>query len=226
MSIPISGQSFTFQDAAAAIKSHIPVYQYKSTPIDHEPVGKEEYKPGQPRQYVKRTLSYLLVPLIAVAILGTNDASLYFPPLPTSSSWPAMRTARFSFYETVVALSQIMLSGTVTIHSSDIQPNPKDRRTLYFSESLQTNLLDQIFIRFPLLYASITRAPENEHCCSYCQSFFCSWPAAIWQAGFCEPCLSWQRYRLSNADFSVLFRICSTLSAFSSCDPARSDFLQ
>ena len=54
-----------------------------------------------------------------------------------------------------------MVSGTVAIHRADILPSPKDGRTLYFSERLQTGLFDEINNRFPQLYAGITRWIEE-----------------------------------------------------------------
>ena len=80
----MSGQSFTFVDAISAIRARFPAFQFSNNPIHSQPVGKEQTAPGRPRQYVRRTLSYLLVPLIAVAILGEDEARHYFPPLPTT----------------------------------------------------------------------------------------------------------------------------------------------
>ena len=159
----MSGQSFTFVDAISAIRARFPAFQFSNNPIHSQPVGKEQTTPGRPRQYVRRTLSYLLVPLIAVAILGEDEARHYFPPLPTTGrgASPATRTAQFTFTEAVLALRQIMVSGTVAIHRADILPSPKDGRTLYFSERLQTGLFDEINNRFPQLYAGITRWIEE-----------------------------------------------------------------
>jgi hypothetical protein len=64
----------TLLDLETIILRTVPPFQRYPTAIEAEPVGKVHLG-----QYVRRTLSFLLVPLITAAIVGTQKASKYSP---------------------------------------------------------------------------------------------------------------------------------------------------
>ena len=97
-----------------------------------------------------RTLSWLLVPLLAVAVLGNDGAQSYFPPI-----LPSLPGAQFTPFEVVAALRIVLHQNPGLMTENDIQPDPRDGCSLYFRESLQTALLDHILALSPRLYAWI-----------------------------------------------------------------------
>jgi hypothetical protein len=155
------------ENAIGTILNAAPPFRKYHIPIEHEPVGKEKDS-----QYVERTLSYLLVPVIAVSLLGTVDAIQFFPALPiTGASAHSLmtRSAQFSFHEIVHAVRTLLLTS-VPILLSDIMHDPREAATgsLYFSERLQNRLLDGILHLYPQLYQSIrqwlhTRYEQEKH---------------------------------------------------------------
>ena len=95
-----------------------------------------------------RNLSWFLVPLLAVAVLGNDEAQSYFPPI-----LPSLPGAQFTPFEVVAALRIVLHQNPGLMTENDIQPDPRDGSSLYFRESLQTALLDHILALSPQLYA-------------------------------------------------------------------------
>jgi hypothetical protein len=145
------------RNAIRAISNRTPRFRKSESRIETEPVGKELVTPGQPTRYVKRTLSFLVVPLIAAALLGTDEAKHYFPPLPTTghNAQASTATARFTFIEAVLGFQTVLSSGTIAISANDILPHHRNG-TLYFSPRLQNAVLDGVSNQFPQLYMHIS----------------------------------------------------------------------
>jgi len=143
-----TGQRFTKEDAARIIRSR--QYRRSTTRIDTEPTGTV-----RGTEYVRRTLSWLMVPLLAVAILGSDTAVSYFPMLPLS-----IREAQFTYQQAVHGI-RLQLDADTEILESDIMTDPRTNSTLYFSERLQTAVLDGLLNRLPSLYIAINEWIEN-----------------------------------------------------------------
>ena len=124
----------TVSDLETIILTAVPPFQRYATGIEAEPVGKV-----QRGQYVRRTLSFLLVPMMTAAILGTHNASKYFPKLPTM------------FDELVGAIRTVLRSG-IAIYQDDVTTHPHNRATLYFSSRLQDAVLEGLNVQFMTLY--------------------------------------------------------------------------
>jgi len=128
------GPPFTTEDARRVIQGRTPRFGFSPSQIHTASVGKEDAG-----RYRMRTLSWLMVPLLAVAVLGNDGAQLYFPPI-----LPSLPGAQFSPFEVVAALRVVLQQNPGLMTENDIQPDPRDGSSLYFSESLQTALLDRI----------------------------------------------------------------------------------
>ena len=89
----------------------------------------------------------MMVPLIAFAILGSEEAQYYFSPLPATGvgAPPGTARAQFKFTDVAAALRLLMLNGSVQIHQNDIGSHPWGADEVYFSERLQTACLDALF---------------------------------------------------------------------------------
>ena len=133
---------FTSRDAARAIFSNR--FRRSTVRIDTEPTGRV-----QGRDFVRRTLSWFMVPLMAVAILGSDHAVQYFPMLPLS-----IRGAQFSYQQAVLGI-RLELESHTEMFAGDIMTDPRGEETLYFSQRLQTAVLDGLSIRMPSLYMAI-----------------------------------------------------------------------
>ena len=142
----------SIENAISRILQASPPFRKCVVRIEDAPVGKE-----QDGQYVERPISYLMVPVIAVSILGLVDADRYFPRLPITGALAnshVTRGAQFSFDQFVVAV-RTLLGTTVPIQLSDIMRDPRGTGGLYFSERLQNGLLDGILHQYPQLYQSV-----------------------------------------------------------------------
>ena len=64
----------SIENAISTILQASPPFRKSLVRIEDAPVGKE-----QDGQYVERPVSHLMVPVIAVSILGSIDADRYFP---------------------------------------------------------------------------------------------------------------------------------------------------
>ena len=133
---------FTPRDAARTISSNR--FRRSTVRIDTEPTGRV-----QGRDFVRRTLSWFMVPLMAVAILGSDHAVQYFPMLPLS-----IRGAQFSYQQAVLGI-RLELESHTEMFAGDIMTDPRGEETLYFSQRLQTAVLDGLSIRMPSLYMAI-----------------------------------------------------------------------
>ena len=124
----------TLLDLETIILRTVPPFQRYPTAIEAEPVGKVHLG-----QYVRRTLSFLLVPLITAAIIGTQKASKYFPKLPI-------------MFDELVCAIRIVLRSDITIYRDDVTVHPSNHTTLYFSSRLQDAVLEGLSAQFMPLY--------------------------------------------------------------------------
>ena len=139
------GPHFTTEDARRVIHGRTPRFRFSPSAIHTASVGKEDGG-----RYKMRTLSWFLVPLLAVTVLGMDGAQQYFPPI-----LPSLPGAQFSTFEVVAALRVVLQQNPGLMTENDIQPDPRDGSSLYFRETLQTALLDGILALSPQLYAWI-----------------------------------------------------------------------
>jgi hypothetical protein len=126
-------------DLETIILGTAPPFQRYATAIETEPVGKDLCG-----QYVRRTLSYLLVPIMTVAILGADNASKYFPRLLT-------------MFDNLVNAIQAELRSGIAIYRYDVAVHPFNCATLYFSSRLQDAVLNGLYMHNMPLYGQLQR---------------------------------------------------------------------
>ncbi len=100
---------------------------------------------------VIRTLSWILVPLIARAILGESGA--FFPAFPVDGCGRVY----FAFTEAVNVVRKLLLvfDQRLKMEQCDITTSPKDKKSLYFSARLQDAVLRAMQKDLPKLFGSL-----------------------------------------------------------------------
>ena len=129
----------TVTDLETIILGTVPPFQRYATAIETEPVGKNLCG-----QYVRRTLSYVLVPIMTVAILGADNASNYFPRL-------------LAMFDNLVNAIRAELRSGIAIYRYDVAVHPFNRATLYFSSRLQEAVLNGLYMHNMPLYGQLQR---------------------------------------------------------------------
>jgi hypothetical protein len=116
--------------------------------VEQEKVGKLDTS----GTLVIRTLSWILVPLIASAILGESGA--FFPAFPVDDGCGGVH---FAFTEAVNAVRKLLLvfDQRLKMERCDITTSPKDNKSLYFSARLQDAVLRAIQEDLPKLFESL-----------------------------------------------------------------------
>jgi hypothetical protein len=96
-------------------------------------------------------MSYFVVPLMSLAILGIDDSKRFFPEISMADFG-----AGFLMTEAVDAVQTILRSGAggAAIKPEDIQSHPRNG-TLYFSVRLQNAVFNEIETKFSQLHESI-----------------------------------------------------------------------
>jgi hypothetical protein len=141
-----AGTGITVEDARNAILSRPSPFMLHNCSVEQERVGKE----GGSGNLVLRTLSWIMVPLIASAILGAEASAAYFPAFPVDGSGGA----GFAFSQAVLAV-RTLLNGGLGMERDDIVVNPKDKQTLYFSPRLQDAVLSAMQAAYSELFTSL-----------------------------------------------------------------------
>jgi hypothetical protein len=143
-----AGTCPTLQGARQAILTRDPPFLPSNVRLDTEKAGRVI----ESGKLVPRTLSYFLVPVMSLAILGIDDSMRFFPELSMADFG-----AGFLMTDAVDAVHTILRSGAgeAAIKPEDIQSNPRGNGKLYFSERLQTAVLNEIETKFSQLHESI-----------------------------------------------------------------------
>jgi hypothetical protein len=144
------GTGITVEDARNAILNRTSPFGLHDRSVEQELVGKEDGS----GQLTLRTLSWIMVPLIARAILGAEASEAFFPAFPADGSGGA----GFAFSQAVHTVRSL-LDGRLGIgmERDDIVVNPKDKQTLYFSQRLQDAVLNAMRADFSELVESLER---------------------------------------------------------------------
>jgi hypothetical protein len=143
-----AGTGFSVEDARIAILNHSPQFELHKLTVEQEKVGKLDTS----GTLVIRTLSWILVPLIASAILGESGA--FFPAFPVDDGCGGVH---FAFTEAVNAVRKLLLvfDQRLKMERCDITTSPKDNKSLYFSARLQDAVLRAIQEDLPKLFESL-----------------------------------------------------------------------
>ena len=144
------GTGITVEDARNAILSRTSPFGLHDRSVEQERVGKEDGS----GKLTMRTLSWIMVPLIATAILGAEASAAFFPAFPADESG----RAGFAFSKAVQAVRTLLDRRLgIEMELDDILVNPKDNRTLYFSQRLQNAVLNAMRAGFSELSESLQR---------------------------------------------------------------------
>ena len=144
------GTGITVAEARDAILSRTSPFGLHDRSVEQERVGKEDGS----GKLTMRTHSWIMVPLIATAILGAEASAAFFPAFPADESG----RAGFAFSKAVQAVRTLLDRRLgIEMERDDIVVNPKDNRTLYFSQRLQNAVLNAMRAGFSELFESLQR---------------------------------------------------------------------
>jgi hypothetical protein len=148
-----AGTGFTVEGARIAILNHSPQFKLHELTVEQEKVGMLDTA----GILVVRTLSWILVPLIASAILG--ESSAFFPAFPVDGCGGL----DFAFTEAVNAVRTLLdrRDRRLKMELRDIMTSPKDKKSLYFSVRLQNAVLLAMQEDLPKLSKSLERWIET-----------------------------------------------------------------
>ena len=134
-------------DLGRLIVQHLPRFTYYPYAIEAELFGKWHLG-----NYIRRSHSFLLVPLMTVAILGPSWAMCYFPKLSNTVHSRAQGQVQFTFEEIARAIRFVLDLGSIPIYGDDVVAHPHNHTTMYFSNRLQEAVLEGLLTHAQPLY--------------------------------------------------------------------------